>query len=39
MHLNDNKYRFQSNRQKHAHDLGNVMAPPPIINLFKKDEA
>lgn len=35
MHFNDNKYRFQSNRQNHVHDQGDVTQPSPLSALLK----
>jgi hypothetical protein len=34
LHYNDNKYRFQSNREKHVNDRGSVEVPNPIHTLF-----
>eukprot|EP00601_Ochromonadales_sp_CCMP2298_P002646 CAMPEP_0173181470 /NCGR_PEP_ID=MMETSP1141-20130122/7298_1 /TAXON_ID=483371 /ORGANISM="non described non described, Strain CCMP2298" /LENGTH=273 /DNA_ID=CAMNT_0014104453 /DNA_START=172 /DNA_END=993 /DNA_ORIENTATION=+ len=34
MHLNDNKYRFQSNRQKYIYDRGNVSHPGVLYNFL-----
>lgn len=36
MHLNDNKYRFQSSRQKHVNDKGDVTQPSPLAALLKE---
>lgn len=38
MHLNDNKYRFQSNRQNHVHDQGDVTQFCPLASLLKEIE-
>ena len=34
VHLNDNKYRFQANREKHVHDKGNVEEVNAIAFMF-----
>jgi hypothetical protein len=34
MHFNDNKYRFQSRRNKHQYDKGDVLTPSVLVNLF-----
>lgn len=34
LHFNDNKYRFQSKREKHKNDRGNVMDSCPIYHLY-----
>lgn len=39
LHLNDNKYRFQSRRQKHMHDKGSINSYSPIAELFHKDRS
>lgn len=36
MHFNDNKYRFQGNRQNHVHDQGDVTQPCPLAPLLKE---
>jgi hypothetical protein len=36
MHFNDNKYRFQSNRQNHVHDNGDVTQFSPLSTLLKE---
>ena len=35
LHFNDNKFRFQSNREKHVNDRGDVNMPCPIHRLFR----
>jgi hypothetical protein len=37
MHFNDNKYRFQSRRNKHQHDRGDVALVNSIATLLKTD--
>lgn len=37
MHLNNNKYRFQSRRLKHAQDKGNITQPNPLSALFLRE--
>jgi hypothetical protein len=39
MHFNDNKYRFQSRREKHVHDKGDVFEPNPLVKIFTPDPA
>lgn len=34
MHLNDNKFRFESNRGKGKDDKGSVLIPAPVSKLF-----
>ena len=34
LHFNDNKYRFQSRREKHLYDLGSVQEPCPIHKMY-----
>jgi hypothetical protein len=36
MHYNDNKYKFQSRREKHVNDKGDIFAPTPIVALLNK---
>lgn len=36
MHLNDNKYRFQSKRTKHAYDKGDVTKVNPLYTLLAR---
>lgn len=36
MHFNDNKYRFQSKRQHHHHDHGNIAEPGPLSFLLSE---
>jgi hypothetical protein len=42
LHFNDNKYRFQSRRDKHKFDAGSIFEPCPmakmIVNGRKKDQ-
>lgn len=33
-HLNSNKYRFQSRRDKHVNDLGDIQKISPLVDLF-----
>ena len=35
LHLNDNKYRFQSRRNKHAYDRGSITAPSPVADMLR----
>ena len=35
LHLNDNKYRFQSKRDKHVHDKGDVAKHSPLAGLYE----
>jgi hypothetical protein len=35
MHLNDDKFAFQSNREKHVNDLGSVTETNPIAAMFE----
>lgn len=34
IHLNDNKYRFQSKRTKHVYDKGDVTQLSPITKML-----
>ena len=34
MHLNDDKYAFQSNREKHRNDLGDVKETSVLAAMF-----
>eukprot|EP00605_Chrysophyceae_sp_TOSAG23-4_P000234 GSChrysophyteH1.ASY1.ANO1.271.1 assembled CDS len=34
MHYNDNKYKFQSRREKHANDHGDIFTPSPLASLM-----
>jgi hypothetical protein len=36
MHLNNNKYRFESRRAKHVHDKGNILSPNLAAEIFKQ---
>ena len=38
MHFNDNKYRFQSNREKHVNDKGDVTIVNPVHNLYSNHD-
>ena len=35
MHLNDDKFAFQSNREKHVNDKGSVKEKNPVAKMFQ----
>lgn len=35
MHLNDDKFAFQSNREKHTNDKGDIKEENPVAKMFK----
>ncbi|RYY72751.1 hypothetical protein EON63_20450 [archaeon] len=38
LHLNDNKYRFQSKRTKHVYDKGDVNLPCPVVTMLENEK-